>query len=423
MLNQTAYTQAFEALLPTLPDSERETRSAQLAQFFDSGLPTRQLETYKYCDFSALAEGAYTLAEPAETPDLNAWTLPEADTRVFVNGYAQQASTSDAPAPVADGPGSAPAHAGLAALNAAFARNGLQLHLARNEQRTQPLHLLNISAPSESGRMIHLRHRIVLEAGASATVVLHDIGLGDAERWITQTLEIDLADNAQLTLIRIQDESTATSSWLQLTARIQRDAKFELIPVDFGGGLIRNDLRLLLQAPGAECGLHGLFAPAGRSRVDNHTVIEHQAPHGISREFCRGLAWDKAQAVFNGRIVVAPGAQKTDSEQRIANLVLGKGAEINAKPELEIYADDVKCAHGATFGQLDETALFYLRTRGVPEDTARSLLTFSFAGDVLQRIQWPALRQALTRRFLQRMGGALDADELTAFDAEAETEA
>ncbi len=410
MLNQDAYTEAFEALLPTLPDAEREARREQLARFFGSGLPDRSLETFKYSDFTALAATPYRLAEVADAGDLSAWMLADADTRVWINGHAQTPGAAEITE--VEGPTSAPAHDGLAALNAAFARPGLQLHLRRGEQQTRPLHILNVSAPAAAGRMIHLRHRIRLEAGASATVVLHDVGLGDAERWITQTLEIDLADNARLQLVRIQDESPSTHCWFQATARIQRDARIELLPVDFGGALVRNDLRLLLQAPGAECGLHGLFAPAGRSHVDNHTVIEHQSPHGISREFCRGLAWDQAHAVFNGRIVVHPGAQKTDSEQRIANLVIGKGAEINAKPELEIHADDVKCAHGATFGQLDETALFYLRSRGVPEATARSLLTFSFAGDVLRRISWPGLREAVTRRFLQRMGGGLDAAEL-----------
>ncbi|TJY60905.1 Fe-S cluster assembly protein SufD [Sinimarinibacterium sp. CAU 1509] len=406
MLNQDAYTRAFEALLPSLSGSERDTRSAQLQRFFSAGLPNRSIETFKYSDFTALAEGAFALALKAPSPSLDAWTLPDCTQQLLINGHAAT------PTAALDGPISEPAHAGLAALNAAFATPGLQLQLERNVALEQPLHVLNLSVLDTPAKMIHLRHRIRLEAGASATVVLHDIGLGDAERWITQTLEIDLAANARLQLIRIQDESAATSGWFQATARIQRDASIQLLQFDFGGARIRNDLRLLLQGEGAECGLHGLFAPAGGTHVDNHTVIEHQAPHCVSREFFRGLAWDKAHAVFNGRIVVQPGAQKTDSEQRIANLVIGKGAEINAKPELEIHADDVKCAHGATFGQLDTSALFYLRTRGVPEATALSLLTFSFAADALQRISWPSLREFVTRRFLARMGGDLDAGEL-----------
>ncbi|MFA5938759.1 MAG: Fe-S cluster assembly protein SufD [Sinimarinibacterium sp.] len=432
MLNRDAYLSAFERYSAQLPAAERQTRSAALRRFIDIGLPTTDLEEWKYTDFDKLAGEAVTLAEPSTQPDLAAWRLADADTHVWLNGMPQSSlsprnaggeafgssGTDIESVPIrpnaGEGGGAGDAsHPGFAALNTAFARPGLQLDLAAGQTLEKPIQALLVTQPLADGEMVHLQHRIRLGENARATVLLHDLGLGDATRWLTQTLDIDLAAGAQLQLIRVQDESAGARSWFQATARLRDGARLDAVQIDFGGGIVRNDWRVALLAPGATTAVHGLFAPTGRTHVDNHTQIDHRAPHCTSREFVRGLAWERAHAVFNGKIVVHPGAQKTDSEQRIANLLLSKQAQINAKPELEIYADDVKCAHGATFGRLDLTALFYLRTRGVPEAAARALLTFSFANQILQHIAWPALRQAVTARFLARMGGGLDAGELT----------
>lgn len=432
MLNTDTYRSAFERFSAELPADERRLRAAALQQFLQLGLPGSGLEEWKYTDFSKLAGEAVVLAGTAALPDLSAWRIADVYTRVWLNGRLQDSprslhpvggegwgeagagaaggSTSVAqpspptPLPLAVEGNNHRAHAGFAALNSAFARSGLQLDVAADGARSQPLHALLVTLPRADGEMVHLRHRIRLGRNASATVLLHDVGLGDATRWLTQTLDIELAENAQLRLIRVQDESAGTRGWFQATAWLHGSARLDAMQVDFGGGIQRNNWRVCLAEPGAAVALHGLFAPVGRTHVDNHTLIEHAAPRCSSREYFRGLAWDRAHAVFNGKIVVHPGAQKTDSEQRIANLLLSKQAQINAKPELEIYADDVKCAHGATFGRLDPTALFYLRSRGIPEATARALLTYSFANEILQHIaHWPALREAVTARFLARM--------------------
>lgn len=420
MLNRDAYLSAFERYSAQLPATQRQTRSAALQRFIDIGLPTTDLEEWKYTDFDQLAGETVTLAEPSSLPDIGAWRLPDAETLIWHNGVSVSSSLAPRqggeafghPLPHA-GEGTESAHAGFAALNAAFARPGLQLDLAAGQMLEKPVQALFVTQPTADGEMVHLQHRVRLGENARATVLLHDLGLGDATRWLTQTLDVELAAGAQLQLIRVQDESAGARSWFQATARLRDGARLDAVQVDFGGGIVRNDWRVALLAPGATTAVHGLFAPTGRTHVDNHTLIDHRAPHCSSREYVRGLAWERAHAVFNGKIVVHPGAQKTDSEQRIANLLLSKQAQINAKPELEIYADDVKCAHGATFGRLDLNALFYLRTRGVPEAAARALLTFSFANQILQHIAWPALRRAVTARFLSRMGGGLDAGELT----------
>lgn len=176
-----------------------------------------------------------------------------------------------------------------------------------------------------------------------------------------------------------------------------------MVTVDLGAGLSRHDLNVALVEQGAEVHLHGLYAPAHGAHVDNHTRIEHRAPHCISREFFRGVVNEDTRAVFNGKIYVAEGARKTDSEQRVSNLLLSPKAEVNAKPELEIYNDDVKCAHGATFGQLDEDAIYYLRARGIDREAARALLTYSFAREILDGIAHEELRQRVTTRLLEHL--------------------
>jgi Fe-S cluster assembly protein SufD len=246
-----------------------------------------------------------------------------------------------------------------------------------------------------------LTHRIALKPNQRATLVLHETG--DAAPFLAlHNLDIELGDNSALTLYRIQQPGPHTSLISRLDARLGRDARFTCIGLYAGGALVRNDLNVNLAAPGAHAELHGVLAPAVGEHLDVHTRLDHRAPHGTSRETFRCLVPAKARAVFNGKVIVHPDAQKTDSEQHVDSLLLAPGAEINAKPELEIYADDVKCAHGATCGQLDEQALYYLRTRGLDLPTARSVLLRTFAQAVLQQIADEPARalalEALERR-------------------------
>ncbi|MGH8481398.1 MAG: SufB/SufD family protein, partial [Nevskiaceae bacterium] len=216
-------------------------------------------------------------------------------------------------------------------------------------------------------------------------------------------LEIELADNAALKLYRIQQPGAATHLISRLDARLARDARFACVGLYAGGALVRNDLNVSLEAPGAQAELHGVIAPAAGEHLDVHTRLDHRAPHGTSRETFRCLVPARARAIFNGKVIVHAGAQKTDSEQHVDSLLLAPGAEVNAKPELEIYADDVKCAHGATCGQLDEDAIYYLRTRGLDLPAARHVLLRTFAHAVLDRIALPAARELAAKALEPRL--------------------
>lgn len=212
--------------------------------------------------------------------------------------------------------------------------------------------------------------------------------------------QIQVGRNAALTLYRVRDAATAAAPYA-LEINLARDARLHLVTLDLTAGG-RQDLTISLDGDGAQATLHGLFA-ASQGEMHNELRIVHRAPHCTSRAYYRGLASAGGKAVFNGTVEVVPQAQKSDSELRIANLLLSPKAEINAKPELQIHADDVKCAHGATFGQLDEDALFYLRSRGLARDSARRLLTVAFAQIPLQQIADTALREKLSLRLQERL--------------------
>lgn len=400
-----SYGEAFARFAGGLGAAEHAARAAAFEEFVRHGLPDDSSERWHYTNLRALPARPVHLATAPEATDLSAWRLDDCEEQLWLNGRPLAvASIEAAPLPALD------AHAGLAGLHRAFALPGLQLHLGRGERRARPVHALCISGAREDGEMHHLAHRIVLDANAEAVVILQQIGLDGAARLATQSLAVTLGAGARLTLVRLQAESRATTQWLQMEASVARDAQLAVVNVDLGGGLIRNDWRVKLADTGAQAELAGLFAADARVHLDNQYEIDHAAPRGTSRQHFRGLGFGTSKAILNGRVVVQRGAQKTDSEQRIANLMFAKGAEIDAKPELEIYADDVKCAHGASCGQLDETAVFYLRTRGVPEAEARALLTYSFVDEVLRRIPHAGLRRRIAQRITARLGANLDFD-------------
>ncbi len=353
------YAEAFERLPP---EARTAPRRHALQRLLALGLPTPDLEEWKYTDLAALHELA---PEPASYH-----RIPESE-----------------PAADADG---------LDALNAAFAVDGLDIEIPANADSAEVL------LATGAG---HRRHRIRVGRHARARL---RIEVDAAAVFQTVFVDLDLADGASLQILRVQNAGPQAHHVSRIRARVGRDAKLDVSTIDLGGKLSRHDVNVDLAEPGAEVQLRGLFVTSGAGLIDNHTRFDHRAPHGTSRELVRGLAQDSGRGVFNGRIVVHPDAQKTDSEQRIANLILSPKAEINAKPELEIYADDVKCAHGATFGQLDRTALFYLRSRGLPEAEARALLTLAFAMEPLQQIPDPAFRDEVTRLAAAHLGAEPD---------------
>lgn len=386
-MSLSAYRQALDLLVAHMPDPERAARNTQFAAFSASGFPHKKLEDWRYTDLSVLADKTYSLAAPA-AHDFSAQALADCELHGFVNGH----GTAAGPAPAPRG--------AVAQFNAAFAQSGYNLSVAAGTTLDTTQQVLTWCG-GDQPTMTHLRHSIQLAENSRATVFMQHAGHGDY--LITQLTRIELAAGSRLTLVRIQDESVHSHHLSQTEAQLAQDSRLDIVTVDLGAGLARHDLNLVLAEPGAEVHLHGLYAPAHGAHVDNHTRIEHRAPHCISREFFRGVVNEDTRAVFNGKIYVAEGARKTDSEQRVANLLLSPKAEVNAKPELEIYNDDVKCAHGATFGQLDEDAIYYLRARGIDREAARALLTYSFAREILDSIAHEELRQRITARLLEHL--------------------
>jgi Fe-S cluster assembly protein SufD len=278
--------------------------------------------------------------------------------------------------------------------------DGLYLQLADGAALDRPLHLLFITAGSG---MAHVRNLVRLGQGSEATIIEHYVGTDDSQALTTAVTEVQAAAGARLMRGKLQQESAAGYHIGGFYLDQARDSHALLHAVDLGGRLVRNDTHSRLAGAGAEVQLHGVYAPAGRQHMDNHTRIDHLQPQGTSRETYKGVLDGHGRGVFNGKIVVHPGAQKTDSAQTSAALLLSRNAEVDAKPELEIYADDVKCAHGATVGQLDEAAIFYLQSRGVDAATARSILTYSFTDEVIRRLGIEALRRHIESHFLARL--------------------
>lgn len=384
--------EAFEAAFARLPLAQRTQRSAAWQAFRETGLPRKHAEDWRYTDLSGLTQAGFAAA-PLVHPELPA--LEGAERLAFVNGYCADGSlalvTPMEPAPL---------RCGISALNAALASDGLNLAVAPNQTRA-PLYLVTWFGGTAQG-MAHLRHRIRLGAGARATVVMHE--LGDASAFFaTQVIDVELADNAQLDFYRVQQPGASLQLITRVDVQLGRDARFTGVSLHGGAALVRNDINVALAAPGASAELHGILVPATRSHLDVHTRLDHIAPHGRSRETFRAVVPAGARATFNGKVVVHRGAQKTDSEQHVDSLLLAPGAEINAKPELQIDADDVKCAHGATCGQLDENAIFYLRARGLDLETARALLLRAFGDEILQKIAYEPARRLAQKVFAESL--------------------
>jgi Fe-S cluster assembly protein SufD len=393
-MSLATYTEGFEQFAAGLPAGQRAARREQYDRFLKAGFPTPKIEEWHYTDLAPLSERRFSaVVEGGAVP--TAELLADADRLVYVNG---QLDLTHSTAAVRHGENPAAAEGdSVTALNAAFATGGLCLHLARNERLPRPLQVLAVGIAGAAPAMVHQRHRIELGENAEATVLFQFLGQG-AERLTTHVIEVDLAPGARLTLYRIQDEHAEATLLTRIDARLRRDSRLEAVVVDCGTGLVRHDFNVVLAEAGAEVALAGLYQPAPGGHVDNQTRIVHAAPHCRSREQFKGIIDAKAKAIFVGKVIVQPGAQKTDSEQRVANLLLSRKAEVNAKPELEIYADDVKCAHGATVGQLDDKALEYMRSRGIAADVARALLLRAFGSEVLEKIAIPALRHSLALR-------------------------
>ncbi len=405
------------------PAIQRLRRSA-IARFDELGFPTARTEDWRFTSVTPLLRTVFQPSTPAH-PGLDVGALAHVagmDTPcrlVFVNGlYAPDLSAlpalprgvllSSLAAALDSHAEQVEAHLGrhahfdenaFTALNTAFFRDGAFLALPRNAVFEQPVYLVFLST-AESSQVAHVRNLVVAGSGSQASLVEVYAGLGNGVYFTSAVTEIVAEDGAILDHCKVQQEGPGAFHFANTQVRQGRASSFTSTFAGFGGQWVRNEVRARLDAEGCECTLNGLYQASGKQHVDNHTVIDHAQPHCASHELYKGILDGQAHGVFNGKIFVRPDAQKTDAKQTNQTLLLSEDATINTKPQLEIYADDVKCTHGATVGQLDAEALFYLRTRGIGTNEARSLLTFAFANDVLGRIKVEPLR----RRLAQALG-------------------
>ncbi len=287
------------------------------------------------------------------------------------------------------------------ALNTAFLSDGAYVHVARGTTLEQPLYLLYVSTASPTTQMTHPRNLIVVEDDAQVAVVEDYATMGDqsAQKIMALTnavTELVVGDNGVVSHYLVKREGAGMASISTLRIQQGRSANVVSHALLLGGGLVRNNVHPVLAGEGGECLVNGLFLGRGSQHLDNYIKVDHQAPHCQSRQFYNGILDDTSRGVFHGRIIVHKDAQKTDAKQTNRNLLLSDSAQIDTKPQLEIYADDVKCTHGATIGQIDDTALFYLRSRGLPEREARALLLYAFAHENLDRMKPAVVREWLS---------------------------
>ncbi len=407
------------------PTWVRDVRAAALARFAELGFPTTRQEEWRFTSVEPIAAMPFVAATTrgvAAAPEVGA-QLAAGARLVFVNGRydARRSSTAGLPAAIrveslAEAMGgkrgglveqhlarhASPEGNPFTALNTAFLADGALVHAGPGVDLDAPVELVFLSTAT-APTVTHPRCLVVVEEGARLAVVERYGGAG-ATYWTNAVTEIVVGRGAHLELVRLQEEASGAFHTACTHSTQERDTVLRLHPVVFGAALARHDITNVLDGPGAELVLNGLYLLGGRQHADHHTVIDHARPDCQSHEFFNGVLDGHARGVFNGRIVVRPGAQRTDSKQTNHNLVLSEDARADSQPQLEIYADDVKCTHGATLGPLDPKELFYLQSRGLAPAEARALLTYGFGGEILGRMRHVGLREALDRLVRARLG-------------------
>jgi Fe-S cluster assembly protein SufD len=386
-------------------------------------LPTTRDEEWRFTDISPLTRMSFQpvrAASALRAADIERLRIAEAATRlVFVDGvYAPQLSSvaRDAGVVVTDLAAALATHAAaiephlgrhaafhdnaFAALNTAFLHDGAAIIVPRGASLATPLHLLFIATQKEAAS--HPRCLLVAESGSALTLVEDYVALQEDAYLTNAVTEIALAEGARVDHIRVQRESAQAFHIANCAVSLAHASRYRSVSVALGARLSRYNLNVLHAAEGAECTIDGLALIGERQLADTHSCIDHAKPHGTSRQLHKCIAGGAAHAVFNGKIMVRAGAQHTDSSQSSRNLLLTGKAHVDTKPQLEIFADDVKCAHGATVGQLDSEAVFYLKSRGLSEVAARNLLTYAFGAEVIDRIPVASLRQRLEQTVLEQ---------------------
>jgi len=391
-------------------------------------VPTTRDEEWRFTDISQLIKLSFQPAAGASRPamtDIADFIVPEATHRlVFVDGvFAPELSATKglpdgvvvASLAAALGTHAAAIEPHLArhaqfgddvftALNTAHLRDGACIHVAKNRQCAAPVHLLHVSTQKEAAA--YPRCLVIAEAGAECTVIEDYVTLTDGAYFNDAVTEIVAGEGARVRHVRLQREGAGAFHIANCAVVLAKDAYYASHAISLGARLSRLNLNVLQQGEGVEVKMDGLALISGRQLADTHTLMDHARPNGSCRQLHKCIVGGAAHAVFNGKILVRPGAQLTDSAQQARTLLLSDKARVDAKPQLEIFADDVKCAHGAAIGQIDAEQLFYLQSRGLSTESARNLLTYAFAAEVVDRIPVPSLVERLEKVVLAQTQAA-----------------
>lgn len=404
-------------------------RESGRSSFARRGFPTVREEDWRFTNVAPIAR---LPLRPADQVDSQAAAEASRNAAlseipglrlVFVNGHFSPALSRKAALPAGVKVGSLAAglqnaapllqehlgrHAGadhnpFAALNQAYFTDGAFIHVPAGVEVPEPIQLVFVSAATETGTVIQPRVLVVAEANSKVTVIENFTHAARAVYFTNAVTEVVAGDNASVELLKFQDEALDAFHMATLHGRFGRSSNVIAHSFALGGRLSRNNIHVTLAGEGLECTLNGLYLTRGEQLADHHIGVEHAQPHCASHEYFNGILDDKSRGVFHGRILVRPVAQKTDAKQTNKNLLLSDDAAADAKPQLEIYADDVKCTHGATVGQLNDESIFYLRSRGLDRPTARRMLIHAFAGEIIERIRCDAAREELDRLIWDRL--------------------
>ena len=403
-------------------------RKSAMDRFSVLGFPTTHNEDWKYTNVSGIARLAARPAPAATLTRKELERLPFANLGcgvrlVFLNGrFSPKLSAAKRlPAGVNAASlasvlenGSAPLENHLAryagfeenafvALNTALFEDGALIEIAKGTVVEEPIHLVFVSVGGAEPWVAHPRNLILAGRGSQAAVIETYVASGEGVHFTNAVTEIVAAEGGVVEHYKLQDEGAQAFHVGTIQGLQERSSSLTSHNVGFGAALARNDVNVVLDGEGAECMLNGLYATTGKQHVDNHSTLDHAKPNCNSRELYKGILDGQGTGVFNGKIIVHKDAQKTNALQSNKNLLLSADAMINTKPQLEIFADDVRCTHGATVGQLDKDALFYMQTRGIPREAARDLLTYAFAGELFDRMNWAPARERLEQELYRKL--------------------
>jgi Fe-S cluster assembly protein SufD len=430
--NAQHYLAEFDQFQETVErDWFSEQRQSALKLFIETGFPSSRLENWKYTDVRPIAKQSFSNVSTTTsitTEEIDAIRFQDIDCYelVFINGvYSKEHSRLDGLTEniVIENMADALAKdkdllekhlsqyadnnvSPFTALNTAFIQHGTYINVPKNTVVDKPINILYLSKDNAQPLATHPRNLVIMGEHAEATLIENYIGLDDANYFTNVVTEVSLSTASILKHYKIQQESVNAYHIGNLNVTQGKDSLFKSHSISLGGSLVRNDIYGQLAAEGASIVLNGLYMADGKQHVDNHTRVDHLKPNTHSTENYRGVLNGKSRGVFNGKVVVHPQAQKIEAHQNNANLLLSDDAEIDTKPELEIYADDVKCSHGATVGQLDKNMLFYLRSRAIDEDTARSLLTYAFVNEIISDISLVPIKNRLEHLIIGQLPDA-----------------